>query len=76
MDGRGCSRDNVFVEGLWRSVKYEEVYLKAYNSVSAVRASLARFLEFYNGARPHQAQGGLTPDVVYFNGLPAIAEAG
>jgi putative transposase len=75
MDGRGCWRDNVFVERLWRSVKYEEVYLKAYDSVSAARAGLARYLEFYNAARPHQAHGGLTPDVVYFNGLPAIAAA-
>ena len=75
MDGRGCWRDNVFVERLWRSVKYEEVYLKAYDSVSAARAGLARYLEFYNAARPHQSHGGLTPDVVYFNALPELAAA-
>ncbi len=50
MDGRGCWRDNVFVERLWRSVKYEEVYLKAYDTVSAARASIARYFDFYNCA--------------------------
>ena len=54
MDGKGCWRDNVFVERLWRSVKYEEVYLKAYDSVSAARQSLAAYFEFYNARRPHQ----------------------
>jgi putative transposase len=53
MDGKGSWRDNVFVERLWRSVKYEEVYLKAYDSVSAARASLARYLAFYNPASQH-----------------------
>ena len=48
MDGRGCWRDNVFVERLWRSVKYEEVYLQAYESVSEARESLSRYLQFYN----------------------------
>lgn len=70
MDGRGCWRDNVFVERLWRSIKYEEVYLKAYETVSAARAGITRYLAFYNARRPHQAHGGLTPDVVYFNSLP------
>jgi putative transposase len=58
MDGKGCWRDNVFVERLWRSVKYEEVYLKAYDSVSAARHSLARYFEFYNARRPHQSHDG------------------
>jgi putative transposase len=70
MDGKGCWRDNVFVERLWRSVKYEEVYLRAYDSVSAARQHLARYFGFYNATRPHQAHGGGTPDVVYFNSLP------
>ena len=53
MDGRGCRRDNVFVERLWRSIKYEEVYLHAYASVSAAKAGVGRYLEFYNDRRPH-----------------------
>lgn len=51
MDGKGAWRDNVFVERLWRSVKYEEVYLRAYESVGEARASIGRYLEFYNGRR-------------------------
>lgn len=66
MDGRGCWRDNVFVERLWRSIKYEEVYLHAYASVSAARAGVGRYLEFYNGRRPHTALGDRTPDEAYF----------
>lgn len=53
MDGKGCWRDNVFVERLWRSVKYEDVYLKAYDGVSEARQSLAAYFEFYNARRPH-----------------------
>jgi putative transposase len=53
MDGRGAWRDNVFVERLWRSVKYEEVYLRAYDSVAAARASIGRYLDFYNPASQH-----------------------
>jgi putative transposase len=56
MDGKGCWRDNVLVERLWRSVKYEEVYLKASDSVSAARQGLNAYLAFYNARRPHQAQ--------------------
>ena len=67
MDGKGAWRDNVFVERLWRTVKYEEVYLRAYASVSEARASLARYLGFYNGTRPHSSLGGQTPDQAYFN---------
>ena len=66
MDGRGCWRDNVFVERLWRSIKYEEVYLHAYDGVSAAKAGIGRYLEFYNGRRPHTALGDRTPDEAYF----------
>ena len=70
MDGKGCWRDNVFVERLWKSVKYEEVYLKAYNSVPAAKACLGAYLNFYNTRRPHQSLDGKTPDEIYFAGLP------
>jgi putative transposase len=74
MDGKGAWRDNVFVERLWRSVKYEEVYLKAYASVGEARASLGKYLAFYNSRRPHQALDGKT-DQAYFTPqqLPAAA---
>jgi putative transposase len=70
MDGKGAWRDNVFVERLWRSVKYEEVYLRAYESVSEARASIGRYLNFYNGRRPHSSLDGMTPDQAYFTPLP------
>ena len=70
MDGRGAWRDNVFVERLWRSVKYEEVYLKAYDSVGEARASLGCYLAFYNGRRPHSSLDGTTPDQAYYTLLP------
>jgi putative transposase len=76
MDGRGSWRDNVFVERLWRTVKYEEVYLRAYASVSEARASIGRYLTFYNGRRPHQSLARQTPDQAYFKMLqpiPAVA---
>jgi len=75
MDGKGCWRDNVFVERLWRSVKYEEVYLKAYDSVSAARLGLARYFDFYNARRPHQSHDGHTPDMIYFRTLAPLASA-
>ena len=75
MDGRGCWRDNVFVERLRRSVKYEEVYLRAYETVSQARESISRYLSFFNTARPHTAHGGKTPDSAYYALLPAIANA-
>jgi len=67
MDGKGAWRDNVFVERLWRTVKYEEVYLRAYSGVSEARASIGRYLGFYNGTRPHSSLGGRTPDQAYLN---------
>ena len=70
MDGKGCWRDNVFVERLWKSVKYEEVYLKAYDSVSAAKANLEVYLNFFNTRRPHQSLDGKTPDTIYYTGLP------
>jgi putative transposase len=70
MDGKGAWRDNVFVERLWRSVKYEEVYLRAYESVSDARGSIGRYLDFYNTRRPHQSLDGDTPDQAYFTKLP------
>jgi putative transposase len=75
MDGKGAWRDNVFVERLWRSIKYEEVYLRAYDSVTEARASIARYLTFYNGQRPHSSLDRRTPDQAYFNPLPHRAAA-
>jgi putative transposase len=75
MDGRGAWRDNVFVERLWRSVKYEEVYLRAYDSVSEARASLARYLLFYNTKRPHSSLAAQTPECFYYDHLPQLAAA-
>jgi putative transposase len=70
MDGKGSWRDNVFVERLWRSVKYEEVYLKAYGSVSQARESIGRYLQRYNSFRPHSSLDRMTPDEAYFNIRP------
>jgi putative transposase len=75
MDGKGAWRDNVFVERLWRSVKYEEVYLKAYDSVSEARISIGAYLDFYNRRRPHSSLDGVPPDQAYFNPLPFRAAA-
>ena len=75
MDGKGSWRDNVFVERLWRSVKYEEVYLRAYDSVGEARASIGRYLEFYNRKRPHSSLDARTPDHAYFHNLPQAAAA-
>jgi putative transposase len=70
MDGKGAWRDNLFVERLWKSVKYEEVYLHAYDSVTEAHQGLARYFTFYNKARPHTALDGRTPDMVYFGVQP------
>lgn len=69
MDGTGCWRDNVFVERLWKSIKYEEVYLHAYETVSAAQQGLERYLTFYNQTRPHRALDGKTPEQVYCDNL-------
>ena len=75
MDGRGCWRDNVFIERFWKTLKYEEVYLRAYDTVSEARASIARYIAFYNGWRPHTALADRTPDTAYFASLELKAAA-
>ena len=74
MDGKGCWRDNVVIERFWRTVKYEEVYLKAYQTTTEARAQLTQYIRFYNEMRGHQALNGQTPDSVYFN-QPFAAQA-
>ena len=76
MDGKGAWRDNVFVERLWRSIKYEEIYLRAYASVPEARAGIGRYIVFYNTKRPHSSLDRKTPDQAYFNPpqpIPAAA---
>ncbi len=75
MDGRGRWIDNVFIERLWRSVKYEEVYLNAYTSIAEANRHIASYFAFYNSLRPHQGLGGLTPDAAYFATVPMKAAA-
>jgi len=75
MDGKGCWRDNVFVERIWKSIKYEEVYLRAYASVGEARTSLGRYIEFYNRIRPHSSLRGNPPDQAYFHRLPETLAA-
>lgn len=75
MDGRGAWRDNVFVERLWRSVKYECVYLKAYDSVSAARADIGRYLEWFNTHRAHSRLNGATPQQAYLSLSPNLKQA-
>lgn len=70
MDGKGSWRDNVFVERLWRTVKYEHVYLHAYDSTSEAKTKLSQYFDFYNQRRPHSRLDRQTPDQVYFNSLP------
>ena len=70
MDGKGRWMDNVFIERLWKSVKYEDIYLRAYDSVSEARTSIGRYFNFYNGRRPHSSLDGMTPDQAYFTPLP------
>ena len=69
MDGRGLVFDNIFVERLWRNVKYEDVYLKGYATMIELTVGLAEYFIFYNGERPHQSLGQKTPDVVYQTGI-------
>ncbi len=75
MDGRGAWRDNVIVERLWRSVKYEEVYPHAYGAVSEARGSIGRYLNFYNTRRPHSSLAAKTPHQTYFDNLPLAMAA-
>jgi putative transposase len=75
MDGKGSWRDNVFIERIWRSIKYEEVYLHAYQSAQEARTSLRRYIEFYNRIRPHSRLKGNTPDQAYFQRPPETLAA-
>ena len=75
MDGKGAWRDNVFVERLWRSVKYEEVYLHAYDTVSDARAGIGKYFDVYNQRRPHSSLKGKTPDQVYYPSQPLTLAA-
>ena len=75
MDGKGAWRDNVFVERLWRSIKYEEIYLHAYANVPEARAGIRRYIEFYNTRRPHSSLDRQTPDQANFNSLKPIPAA-
>jgi putative transposase len=75
MDGKGCWRDNVFVERLWRTIKYEHVYLYAYSSMDDAKVHLKVYLKFYNGKRPHRSLDGKTPDTVYFEAAGAEKRA-
>lgn len=67
MDGKGCWRDNVFVERLWKTIKYEHVYLHAYETVAEARTKIANYVDFYNSRRPHSSIDRRTPDEAYFN---------
>ena len=75
MDGRGAWRDHVFVERVWRSVKYERVYLKAYDSVRAARNDIADYFAWYNTASPHSRLDRVTPEQAYLDALPKLAKA-
>lgn len=73
MDGKGAWRDNVFIERFWRTLKYDEVYLRAYVNMSDARAHLERYLAFYNSRRPHMSLANRTPDAVYFEPMRMAA---
>lgn len=75
MDGQGRWRDNVFIERLWKTVKYQEVYLKAYESIAHAKKELAKFFDRYNARRPHQGLDDRTPDEVYWSTLPGARDA-
>jgi putative transposase len=75
MDGKGRWCDNVFIERFWKSIKYEHVYLHAYESVQEARTKIGGYIDFYNTTRPHSSLKALTPDQVYFNRLPEALAA-
>ena len=75
MDGKGCWRDNVLVERLWKTIKFEEIYLRACNTVCEVRTGLNRYIRFYNQRRPYKADGRVPPDYRYYGLLPQTAAA-
>ena len=75
MDGRGAWRDNIFIERLWKTIKYERVYLYAYDSVGEARTSIMDYLAWYNQARPHSKLNKMTPDEAYQMMLPALTRA-
>ena len=75
MDGKGIWRDNLFVERVWKSIKYEEVHLHANETVQEARTRIGRYLEFYNSIRAHSSLGSFTPEQVYFNRLPEFLAA-
>ena len=75
MDGKGCWRDNILIERFWRTIKYQEVYLKAYESASDARANIRRFIDFYNSVRGHSSLQGQPPDCIYFNNTGAAIDA-
>mgnify|MGYP003349569657 CR=1 FL=1 len=75
MDGKGCWRDNVLIERFWKMIKYQEVYLKAYESASDARANIRRFIDFYNSVRGHSSLQGQPPDSIYFNNTGAAIAA-
>jgi len=74
MDGKGCWRDNVFVERFWPSIKYEEVYLHAYETVADARSRIAGYIDFYNRERPHSSLDKQTPDEACYK-QPALQAA-
>ena len=73
MDGKGAWRDNVFIERFWKTLKYEEVYLHAYESGSEAKTGLGNYVHYYNYDRPHSSLGGRTPDMAYYSALAADA---
>ena len=75
MDGRGAWRDNVFVERVWRTIKYERVYLRAYENVSVARQDIAQYIDWYNTQRGHSSLDDKTPEQFYLSGLPAMKKA-
>ena len=75
MGGNGRWSDNILIERLWKTVKYEEIYLKAYESISHAKKELAKFFDRYNTRRPHQGLNDRVPDDVYWSTLPKVKDA-